>query len=400
MCQLSKLSLFIGILLLVACSRTNSGMTTDLTTGTSSGPAGRMPPTPTGVRETVSPEDEPVVTSAISTTLADTADSLMLYERWGPGGLEQVFLDLANGRTSTLSQGYEAQGWSPSGQSLLLTDSAGGIFIANSDGTRPALLVEPETDLSLSRAWWLSEKKILIERGDPDYEIELLDLATQELAEFPRENALYRHILAVSPLGDWWIEFDEMLGETLVAYPDGGLLDFIVGYVPAASILSDPRTTLGFSIAPDASYAVFPYCGPLAGNERELGCQLLVAPLTKGHARETTSLFTFDETIGARQVALSPDGRWLAIVDDIGERYLLLPMNEKPKLEAYSWSSHLSSPVVLWSPDSNYLATFEFDGYEGVISAVEISTGEWSTLHRDGEATLSLHAVGWRTTGD
>ena len=127
-------------------------------------------------------------------------------------GHSQLLIDPSTGQARPVRAGMKAYGWSPSGSSLLLFDDTGNLYVADPHGNDPVDLPGLPEGQGLSNAWWLTDTTIILEHGDPGFEIGIFDLASYSYSVMPRQSGHNRYVQGVSPTGEWWLEYDNTSG--------------------------------------------------------------------------------------------------------------------------------------------------------------------------------------------
>ena len=103
----------------------------------------------------------------------------------------------------------------------------------------------------------MTDTTIILEHGDPGFEIGIFDLASYSYSVMPRQSGHNRYVQGVSPTGEWWLEYDNTSGHLEFAFPDGSTKQFIQGLDPVLAGPNLGRLEPQFAVTSDARQVFF-----------------------------------------------------------------------------------------------------------------------------------------------
>ncbi len=275
-----------------------------------------------------------------------------------------------------MPKGMTAYGWSPSGSSLLLSDGLGNLYVADPFGSHLTLLPGLPKGQGLSNAWWLTDTTVILERGDPGFEISTLDLASHQYLEMPRQSAHKRYVQLVSPTGEWWLEYDNTSGHLESAFPDGSTKQFIQGLDPVLAGPTLGRLEPQFAVTSDARQVFFTFCS-VRSTPRPPGfdCAIATGAIHNGQVDTWSQVIVMPQGVNTFASRLSSDNKLLFVGDRHGEQYLIYDLVANKLVTKVSWEGLRSDAYFLSSPVSNQLMAFENRPPISQVSVIDGLTG-------------------------
>jgi hypothetical protein len=339
---------------------------------------------------TVTPSSRSIVTMsptntetvAVNVTPAGkNANSAVLYRVWRDDGPQGGIFIPETGEMLVLDNEWIPDQWSPDGQKLLLTNENGELFVSDCLGRNPQKIDMPDQNKVLSTIWLTEETLVATtQSSEAHWFTFLIDITKHQSKKMGPEDHL---IEGASPTGDFWLMAGA--GDLVLVQPDGSTITTIIPYSPRT--IGTERKPF-FAFLPDGTGLFFiRKIGPYLGT--------VMFASVANETIQSPVVFLDGISGGSHVYGVSPNGKYLAIVTDSTELYLL---NLQTKTIDYHWDwpgRKENPPPFEWSPDSKYLVMAPDQG-TGLLS-LNIYTGQIQPLLPKPDPKAVYDILDWKT---
>ena len=301
-------------------------------------------------------------------------------------------LEMLQDEIYLLPDGLIPLGWSPTGDRLLLADEIGpSVYTADTLGRNPIEVFSVGSDqVENNWGWWLTENEVIVaeqisEEGLRYWQYYRVNLESGLSEPFDRNETW--QIYDVATNGGFWIEGWLEIDLVYANYSRTPLWDegdVAVDVTPYVSYLS---------IYPNNCGIVFIGCTG-EYSQGDLNCSISNALLYSEGVASVATLYPLGDAVYAYSIEASPDSRSVAFIDYWTNLIVIDLLDGHVVYEKNLPFTLLTTPQLVWGPDSTNIAINIDTAEEGRIIIIQSVLTDTMSVIKSG---LGTRLVEWRS---